>query len=109
MPDRIAAVVAGRPLPDFVGQEETSAVPDLDTREQEALIERLSGQEVTLNLTYSWPESVKEAVKRPLFTTLLALDLRTRDIRNPALQASCSPGLSRGLSVGLAKRWTSVF
>ena len=86
-------VVAGRPLPDFVGQEETFAVPELDTREQEALIKRLSGQEVTLSLTYSWPESVKEAVKRPLFTTLLALDLRTRDIRNPRSTGELLSGL----------------
>jgi hypothetical protein len=86
-------VVAGRPLPDFVGQEETFAVPELDTREQEALIERLSGQEVTLSLTYSWPESVKEAVKRPLFTTLLALDLRTRDISKPRSTGELLSGL----------------
>jgi hypothetical protein len=86
-------VVAGRPLPDFVGQEETFAVAELDTREQEALIKRLSGQEVTLSLTYSWPESVKEAVKRPLFATLLALDLRTRDIRNPRSTGELLSGL----------------
>jgi hypothetical protein len=86
-------MVAGRPLPDFVGQEETFAVPELDTREQEALIERLSGQEVTFALTYSWPESVKEAVKRPLFATLLALDLRIRDIRNPRSTGELLSGL----------------
>jgi hypothetical protein len=86
-------VVAGRPLPDFVEQEETFVVPELDTSEQEALIERLSGQEVTLSFTYSWPESVKEAVKRPLFTTLQALDLRTRDIRNPRSTGELLSGL----------------
>src|SRR5919112_136058 len=86
-------VVAGRPLPDFVGQEETFAVPELDTREQKALIERLSGQGVTFALTYSWPESVKEAVNRPLFATLLALDLRTRDIRNPRSTGELLSGL----------------
>jgi hypothetical protein len=76
-------VIAGRLLPDFVGQEETFFVPELDAGEQVALIERISGREVTPNLAYYWPHSIKEAVKRPLFATLLALDLRTQDISSP--------------------------
>lgn len=86
-------VIAGRPLPDFVGQEETFAVPELDTSEQQALIERLSGQEVIPSLTYSWPESIKEAIKRPLFATLVSLDLRARDIRNPRSTGELLSGL----------------
>lgn len=86
-------VIAGRPLPDFVGQEETCSVPELDSGEQVALIERISGREVTPNLTYYWPQSMKEAVKRPLFATLLALDLRTQDISNPRSTGELLSGL----------------
>jgi hypothetical protein len=58
-----------------------------------ALIERISGREVTPNLTYYWPQSIKEAVKRPLFATLLALDLRTQDISNPRSTGELLSGL----------------
>jgi hypothetical protein len=86
-------VIAGRPLPDFVGQEETFTVPDLDTEEQEALIERISGREVTPNLSYSRPQSIQEAIRRPLFAILLALDLRTPDMRNPRSTGELLSGL----------------
>jgi hypothetical protein len=88
-----AVVIAGRPLPDFVGQEETISVPELDAGEQMALIERISGREVTPGLTYYWPQSIKEAVKRPLFATLLALDLKTQDISNPRSTGELLSGL----------------
>ena len=86
-------VIAGRPLPDFVGQEETLSVPELDAGEQEGLIERISGREVAPNLAYYWPRSIKEAIKRPLFATLLALDLKTQDISNPRSTGELLSGL----------------
>jgi hypothetical protein len=86
-------VIAGRPLPDFVGQEETISVPELDAGEQVALIERISGREVTPNLTYYWPQSIREALKRPLFATLLALGLKTQGISNPRSTGELLSGL----------------
>ncbi len=86
-------VIAGRPLPDFVGQEETFGVPELDAEEQKALIERIAGREVSPGLVHSWPESVREAIKRPLFATLMALDLRSYDIRNPRSTGELLSGL----------------
>jgi hypothetical protein len=86
-------VIAGRPLPDFVGQEETFDVPELDAEEQKALIERIASREVASNLVHSWPESVREAIKRPLFATLMALDLRSHDIRNPRSTGELLSGL----------------
>ena len=76
-------VIAGRPLPDFVEQEETFDIPDLNSDEQKALIERIAGREITSGLVRAWPESVREAIKRPLFATLMALDIRSHDIRAP--------------------------
>ncbi|QIN78305.1 hypothetical protein GBA65_07015 [Rubrobacter marinus] len=86
-------VIAGRPLPDLVGQEETFYVPELDVEEQEALIERIAAREVTPGLIRSWPDSVREAIKRPLFATLMALDLRSYDIRNPRSTGELLSGL----------------
>lgn len=86
-------VIAGRPLPDFVGQEETFCVPDLSPDEQKVLIERITGRKVRSGLVRSRPESVREAIKRPLFATLMALDVRSHDIRAPRSTGELLSGL----------------
>jgi len=76
-------LVAGRPLPGLAHDHEQVEVPELTPEETLALIEGLTGRELHVAETHRWPESIAEAVRRPLFATLMAVDMRSRDFSNP--------------------------
>jgi hypothetical protein len=80
-------VVAGRPLQELEEEKERGdavALRELSDWETEAIIRRISGDDVVLDaLVYGLPESVHEAIKRPLFATLVGLDMRDRFGRDP--------------------------
>ena len=66
------AVVTSRPLPDLkddIGQRLT--ISTLDQQESTDLISRIAGQELELRDVYAWSESVRDAIKRPLFAIML--------------------------------------
>ena len=76
-------VVAGRPLPELADDRERVEVPELTEDEAYALIGAITGEEPTVAITHRWPESVKEAIRRPLFAVLMASDMRERGSYNP--------------------------
>ena len=82
-------VVAGRPLQELEEEKEHGdpiELPELSDEETEALLRRFSGDNRVLDaLLYGLPESVRKAVKRPLFATLVGLNMRNnygRDSRS---------------------------
>jgi hypothetical protein len=73
-------VVAGRLIQELEEERERGeavALPKLTEAETGALIRRFSGEQQVAGV-YGWPESVRQAVKRPLFATLVGLDMRNR-------------------------------
>lgn len=79
-------VVAGRPLQVLEEEKEHGdpiKLPELSDEETEALLRRFSGDERVLDaLLYGSPESVRKAVRRPLFATLVGLNMRNNYGRN---------------------------
>lgn len=75
-------VLAGRPiqeLEDEKKREEAYELPELTEAETEAMIRKFSGDQRVLGaLSHGWPSSVAEAVKRPLFATLVGLNMRNQ-------------------------------
>lgn len=85
LPDRwtnTTVVLAGRPMQELEEEkerEEAFELPELTDTETEALIRRFSGDERVLGaLSHGWPSSVAEAVRRPLFATLVGLSMRNQ-------------------------------
>ncbi len=82
-------VVAGRPLQELEEEKERGnavLLPELTAAETGSLIRRFSGDERVLEaLLHGLPESVRKAVRRPLFATLVGLNMRNnygRDARS---------------------------
>lgn len=86
-------VVAGRPLPELAEEREQIEMPTLTEAEARDSIEGILGENLTAATTYRWPESVREAIKRPLFAVLMALDLRVRASHNPRSVGELLSGL----------------
>lgn len=86
-------MIAGRPIWELDRANEKIEVPALTSEETKALIERVSGQELRVAVTYGWPSSVKEAVKRPLFAILVGVNLRDRKFGNPRSTGELLSGL----------------
>jgi hypothetical protein len=69
-------VIASRPISELDAKDEKVTMPELTVEETKTLIEAISGRELGAAETRRWPRSIKEAVKRPLFATLVGLYLR---------------------------------
>ncbi len=76
-------VITSRPIPNLTEAEEAVQVPQLSEAEAYALIGRFSGHPVTASTAWSWPKSVQDAVRCPLFAVLLGIYLREQDMRAP--------------------------
>jgi hypothetical protein len=80
-------VAAGRPLQELeeeIERGDAFALPELTDDETEALIRRFSREVAVLGvIVHGLPESVREAVRRPLFATLVGLNMRNRFGSNP--------------------------
>ncbi len=66
-------VITSRPLAPLERAEEVVRLPLLDEEGALAILARLTERPVS---GHGWPESVKEAIRRPLFAVLLAVYLR---------------------------------
>ena len=86
-------VIAGRPLPELAEDRERVQMPGLSEEGARALIEGILGEKLTAAATHAWPESVREAVRRPLFAVLVADDLRARASHNPRPAGELLSGL----------------
>lgn len=76
-------VITSRPIPILVESEEAVRVPPLSDKDAYALIERFSKRAITPYVAYKWPESIHDAVHRPLFAVLLGIYLRDRNMMAP--------------------------
>jgi hypothetical protein len=89
-----AVVVAGRPLPELADDRERVQMPGLSEAGSLALIEGVLGEKLAAATTHRWPESVREAIRRPLFAVLVANDLRARASYNPRSTGEMLSGLA---------------
>jgi hypothetical protein len=80
---RTMVVITSRPIPYLAEAEEAVQVPQLSETEAYALIGQFAGHPITASTAWGWPESVRDAVRRPLFAVLLGTYLRERDMRSP--------------------------
>jgi len=71
-----SVVIASRNIPPDAHPEETANVSELTEEESEALIGLAWGREADPALMYSLPESIRDAIRRPLFALLLGSNLR---------------------------------
>ena len=81
---RATVVITTRPISGLGAIGNRVAIPALGDDEMVALINMISGRELTLNQTYGWPLSMREAVKSPLFAVMIGTMLRD----NPELTFS---------------------
>jgi hypothetical protein len=61
------------------GVPERVEVPQLTAEEARALVGRVAGFEITIGAESGWPQSVRDAVRRPLFAILMGLNRRSAD------------------------------
>lgn len=80
---RTTVVLTARPIPPLATEEEAEQVPLLPEAEAFALIGRLAGRPITTGLAWTWPESVRDAVRRPLFSILLGTYLAATGLEGP--------------------------
>ncbi|MFI5394241.1 MAG: hypothetical protein ACHQ9S_01800 [Candidatus Binatia bacterium] len=78
---RTTVVMAGRPLLPLREAEEAVEVAPLSPEQAWALVSRHAGYE--LGSAWGWPQSIADAVTRPLFAILLGLQLRDRSFWRP--------------------------
>ncbi|MCM1981980.1 MULTISPECIES: SMEK domain-containing protein [Cyanophyceae] len=71
---KTSVLITSRPIPcvNELVKGANIPVPPLSERQAYELIERLSGQKVIAMTVSGWTESVKDAIRRPLFTLILA-------------------------------------
>ncbi len=90
LPDQLpntTVVVAGRPIRELDEERERKQailLPPLSEEESLALVRRFAGY-VQGVIGHRWPASLTEAARRPLFATLVGLDMRERygwDVRS---------------------------
>ncbi len=71
------AVAAVRPLPGIPIDPTAIKIPPLNVEQQRRLIERISGTPLDPHDPRSWPDSIKESVRLPLFAIMIGIWLRT--------------------------------
>lgn len=71
---KTSVLITSRPIPcvNELGEDAKVPVPPLSERQAYELIERVSGQKVIAMTISGWTESVKDAIRRPLFALILA-------------------------------------
>ncbi|MBH8578241.1 hypothetical protein I8752_35920 [Nostocaceae cyanobacterium CENA369] len=85
--EKTTLVITSRAIPALSKVEEAVQVPPLTENEAYALVERISKQPIPPYVSSQWPESIRHAIRRPLFAVLLGVYLK-----NQGTIASTSPG-----------------
>jgi hypothetical protein len=85
---RTNVLITSRPIPcvNELGNDTKVQVPPLSERQAYELIERVSGQKVIAMTTSRWTESVKDAIRRPLFALIIASYLQQNITEVPRSQ-----------------------
>ncbi len=76
-------VLTTRPIPVLAREEEAEQMSLLSEADAYALIGRLAGRPITSGLAWTWPESVRDAIKRPLFAVLLGTYMAATGLEGP--------------------------
>ena len=80
---KTTVVITTRPIPALAKTEEVVSVPMLSEDQANELVGRFAGRPISSMMVYGWPESVKDAIRRPLFAILLGFYLRGHDMLVP--------------------------
>lgn len=75
-------LITSRPIPMYSQSEETIFLPNFSEPDSLKLIKVVSGIDVHIGISYRWPKSIKDAMKRPLFAILIGIYLKDRDMRS---------------------------
>ena len=75
---KTSAVVTTKPLPRLKMIDQHTRVPALDDEDALKLISRIAGRPVEIGEMYGWPESMRDAARRPLFAVMIGSELRRR-------------------------------
>ena len=78
---RTRVVITSRPIPILKEAEESTRIPVLSDTEVTALISRVTGSSFSSHFVE--PESLKDAIRRPLFAILFGVSLKNRKATNP--------------------------
>lgn len=78
---RTRVVITSRPIPILKEAEESRRIPVLSDTEVESLISRVTGSSFSSHFVK--PESLKDAIRRPLFAILFGVSLKNRKETNP--------------------------
>lgn len=78
---RTRVVITSRPIPTLKEAEESTIISVLSDTEVETLISRIAGVSFSSHLVK--PESLKDAIRRPLFAILFGVSLKNRKETNP--------------------------
>jgi hypothetical protein len=87
-----AIAITSRPIP-VSASEESVRVPGLDEIGQIALVQKCARRETVTGIHLHLPESVKDAVRQPLFAILLGIYLSENDMRSPRSTGELIAGL----------------
>ena len=90
-----AVLIASRPVQALGHEWEVEDLPPLSEEEAGRLYGRFSGADEPLPIPRNWPDSLKDAVRRPLFAILAGLDHAERrsDWHNPRSLGELMSGL----------------
>ena len=73
---KLAAVVTTRHLPGLRIVDPQVTLPEFDEDSVLSLISKVAGRAVEMREFRSWPASIQDAVKRPLFAVMIGCELR---------------------------------
>lgn len=90
------AVVTTRPITNLLREAEAYDLDLLSEEEALLLLSRFAGQELSYFL-HDWPESVKEAIRRPLFAVVLGRHIALYGMAPPTSVGEMIQGLVRRL------------
>lgn len=79
---RARVLITSRPLPALT-TEETVRLPVMTEEDAFELVGRLAEEAVSPALVHSWPQAVRDAIRRPLFAIMLAGYVKRGSLRAP--------------------------
>jgi hypothetical protein len=74
--ENLRILLTCRPLPPFSDASELVRLPQLPEPRSLEIVEAVSGIDITVGRASRWPQSLREAIGRPLFAVLLGVFLR---------------------------------
>jgi predicted esterase len=76
-------LLMSRPMPILLELKETIKLPNLKEDKALELVSMIAERDINIGEIFSWPEVIKDAIKRPLFAILLGLYLMDENFKSP--------------------------